>query len=57
MIVISNNVKFVWAKGERDQVVPGLVNQEGRFLCAFCADYARIGKPMCFSFEEIERAE
>ena len=54
---IRSDVKFVWVKGQRYQVVPGSVNLEGRCLNAFCGDYLHFGKPSLFSFDEIDKVE
>lgn len=55
--MIRDDVKFVWVRGQKYQVLPGSVNQNSRCLNAFCGDYLNFGNPMCFSFDEIEDVE
>ena len=54
---ISSDVKYVWVRGQKYQVVLGSVNLESGFLNAYCGDYQHLGNPQCFSFDEIEDVE
>lgn len=57
---IKNSHKFVWSGGIKYKILPGSVNEAGRYVNVFSGDYASFGSPdstKCLSFDEIENAE
>lgn len=57
MEIYWTNVKFVWVRGKKYQVLQGTINLTKRCLNAFCGDYSVFGQPSLFYFDEIENIE